>query len=483
MYVQQLRITNTKLIKGLEIDFRRRDGSLRPWTILVGENGTCKTTVLQMLALAAVGPEKANQLAPSLIATLAERGGSAQPEAERGSAAQSEAERGGSAQPNGPTTSAVFRHLMKTDRKLGSPWRVHWPGLIGGERRPGVRSWVEAGRNESVFRGSSEYTRLDDEEPDWQLGVNASDPWRQIRAISKSTDVPSGGWFCAGYGVGRNLPVPNETSFRGDPLLDRLSTLFNPTYQLVATDFINRWPAKIGRHYAKLLKKALVKMDVLPNVSGLELRGQGGITSPASLIEAHRFEQKVGNRSVKLPAVALSHGYQSTIAWVADLVGQVMLDAGEYADQVQIEDMRGLVLVDELDLHLHPSWQQSLVRSLKNAFPRLQFVATTHSPLALAGAASDEVFKMELDSDGYVRCTQIEDLAASMTASGVLARYFGVTSVDPRGNFAQQRTRLDFLESLPSRTSTEEAERNEVRLTLKRAGFLQTLPRGSRGER
>lgn len=53
--------------------------------------------------------------------------------------------------------------------------------------------------------------------------------------------------------------------------------------------------------------------------------------------------------------------------------------------------MEGLVLIDELDLHLHPVWQQGLIAGLKHTFPRLQFVATTHSPLLLSGL-EDELY-------------------------------------------------------------------------------------------
>lgn len=49
------------------------------------------------------------------------------------------------------------------------------------------------------------------------------------------------------------------------------------------------------------------------------------------------------------------------------------------------------MLIDELDLHLHPVWQQGLIAGLKHTFPRLQFVATTHSPLLLSGL-EDELY-------------------------------------------------------------------------------------------
>lgn len=67
MYLRKLRVRNIKLLRDVELDFTR-DGEPRLWTVLIGENGLCKTALLQAIALAASGPDRANQLAdvPSL---------------------------------------------------------------------------------------------------------------------------------------------------------------------------------------------------------------------------------------------------------------------------------------------------------------------------------------------------------------------------------------------------------------------------------
>ena len=75
-------------------------------------------------------------------------------------------------------------------------------------------------------------------------------------------------------------------------------------------------------------------------------------------------------------------------AWLTDLIGHVILEAK--AD-VQPEEMEGLALIDELDLFLHPEWQNGLIPALRRIFPRMQFIATTHSPLLLSHLRRDEV--------------------------------------------------------------------------------------------
>lgn len=63
----------------------------------------------------------------------------------------------------------------------------------------------------------------------------------------------------------------------------------------------------------------------------------------------------------------------------------------------QTTDMEGLVLLDEIDLYLHPAWQATFVTALRRVFPKMQFVATTHSPVILAGLAPHEIVRLEAD--------------------------------------------------------------------------------------
>jgi DNA repair exonuclease SbcCD ATPase subunit len=73
MYIRKIRVRNLKLLRDVEIDFVREGGSPRPFTMLVGENGLCKTTLLQAIALAASGADRANQLAE--VASYKDLGG------------------------------------------------------------------------------------------------------------------------------------------------------------------------------------------------------------------------------------------------------------------------------------------------------------------------------------------------------------------------------------------------------------------------
>jgi predicted ATP-binding protein involved in virulence len=82
---------------------------------------------------------------------------------------------------------------------------------------------------------------------------------------------------------------------------------------------------------------------------------------------------------------SLSDGYQSVIALASDIL-EVML---RYYDEVK--DSEGIVLIDEINVHLHPRWKVEIVNLLRDVFPRVQFLVTTHDPLCLMGSRPGEV--------------------------------------------------------------------------------------------
>jgi hypothetical protein len=157
-----------------------------------------------------------------------------------------------------------------------------------------------------------------------------------------------------------------------------------------------------------MLERVLIGTGILPDeVKRLELRGRGGVTVPADIVERERFHQRMGPDEIKVPLVAFAHGLQSTISWVADLLGHVLLEADE---DLEPEEIEGLVLIDEIDLFLHPSWQVNLIAALKKMFRLVQFIVTTHSPAMLSAFEPDEIVRLKVDwneedrtGDGYVK--------------------------------------------------------------------------------
>ncbi len=99
----------------------------------------------------------------------------------------------------------------------------------------------------------------------------------------------------------------------------------------------------------------------------------------------------------KMPAKNLSDGYRGMMAMVADIAFRCVILNPHLGENAALES-KGVVLIDELDLHLHPSWQKRVIYYLKNAFPNIQFIATTHSPLIIASAKAGEVVKIPAEN-------------------------------------------------------------------------------------
>src|SRR5262249_34977805 len=102
--------------------------------------------------------------------------------------------------------------------------------------------------------------------------------------------------------------------------------------------------------------------------------------------------------------VELPDGFRSTIAWLADLCAAWHQSAPpEETAESDPAKIRGIVLLDEIDLHLHPSLQRALIPRLRETLPNVQFIVTTHSPLVLSSFDRAELVVLDRDSKGGIR--------------------------------------------------------------------------------
>lgn len=95
-----------------------------------------------------------------------------------------------------------------------------------------------------------------------------------------------------------------------------------------------------------------------------------------------------------LPIGYLSAGYQSVIWMVLEIAYRMAVLNPNLLDKVT-EKTSGIVLIDELDLHLHPNWQWKIIKALRETFPQIQFIATTHSPIILASCKNERVISID----------------------------------------------------------------------------------------
>jgi len=382
MYIERLQVRNVRLLAEQELSFLREDGKPRLWTVIVGENGLCKSTILQSIALTALGPKLATALAQ---------------DAQRFRNIEAE---------EAAVLTATFRD------PTGEP-------LLSSLA-------IEPGRHDLV--GDTEGAQRLDE----------------VRAYRRP------GWFVAGYGVGRFLAQPGEVALPLDPVVDRVEGLFDWRHKMLGLEFSAAFgKGRLAKRFFNALSRILLTQDeqggaILPGLTSVPWRLE---TASA------RFGLTAGGRKLAIPVHWLSDGYQAMIAWIADLLGQAIMDQGT---AVKTAELEGIVLLDEIDLHLHPTWQRHIVPILKRVFPKLQFVVTTHSPLVLAGFEKEEILMLKL-KDGQV----VQDPAGIepgiLTASEILTNFFEVHHAGRPELVVKERRYLELkgLRSLKPVETTE----------------------------
>ena len=440
MYLTRLRARSCKLLRDLEVSFTSADGSPRMWTVFVGENGLCKTTLLRAIAMTALGRDFSNNLVDDAPAYLDKR----TPDA----TARIDATFGFSREYHGERSYPDARGLHPRGQS---------------DEPPTLASVIEITPPGGAIDGASVFS---DEPPEHALvsdsaGLPGTDVVGEARRKSARL------WFAGGYGVGRVLTRPLASVVGDVPARDRVRSLFDPTHLPIGTGFADHFALTTGegraRAFASCLREALLDRVKLPRIHGIELRDHAGASSTSRLIESHRFTMRFGDSELRLPAVWLSQGYQAVISLVADIIGHVWLEAGR---EVPLDQMEGLVLVDELDLHLHPTWQTTIVDGLKRTFPRMQFVVTTHSPMILAGCAREEVWLLrQSEATGDVTAEPAQVAPALLTAAEMYREFFDLS----RGLASELGLKLQRYVSIasnPLRTDAEDAELTELRAHL-----------------
>lgn len=131
----------------------------------------------------------------------------------------------------------------------------------------------------------------------------------------------------------------------------------------------------------------------------------------------------------KLPLGSLSDGYRSTFQWVLDLIGWLIY-AGRFERD---EDIAGIVLIDELEQHLHPRWQRYIIEQIHRQFPGIQFITSTHTPLVAAGIADIDnamLIALEEDENGATTAQPIDprSLRGQRADQVLTSRAFGLTT-------------------------------------------------------
>lgn len=181
--------------------------------------------------------------------------------------------------------------------------------------------------------------------------------------------------------------------------------------------------------------------------------GQTRTRSVASLSPARpaQFETPDG----QLPLNVLSQGTQSIIQWLAHL----LIGYAEYYDYPKnLDEKPGILIIDEIDAHLHPSWQRRIIPALTNHLPSLQIFCSTHSPLMLAGLKEGQVQLLRRDEQRKVIVSRNESDIIGWSADEILRNFLEVLSPTD----VKTVEHIERLQELRRKDSLSEQELEEL---------------------
>lgn len=415
MYISRVKLENVRGFskpRSVDLTLTRPDGSHAGWTVLAGRNGSGKTSLLRAIALAVGGPDVALKLVQDFRNWI--------------TADQQEA------------SAEVY---VQPDFDLD-----YWPA---DETRPqqfmqGLH-WVRDSKSPKTRNGAQ------------PLLLKESDTY----ATHGPWQANPTGWFCAAYGPFRRLAGGGSETrrFTGAPgSLARMATLFHEDASLaegvewLIDQHLRALEKKPGAEELKQAALEILGYDLLPDhyrVSEIDSDGLWVVSDGA-----------------RFPLQEMSDGYRAITALVVDLLKQL----SESYDGLPLEHLNGspiitspgVVLIDEIDAHLHVTWQQRIAGWLKAHFPNIQFIVTTHSPYVCQAADENGLIRLpgprEKEQPRVVDPDLYRRVVFGSGDDAALSELFGLDS--PYSKQAE-RLRRELVE-LEAKVMTGEADDQQI---------------------
>ncbi|MBU3063124.1 ATP-binding protein [Nocardia sp. NEAU-G5] len=416
------------------LSLAHKDGTVPRWIVVAGRNGAGKSTFLQAIALAIAGPSVARLLAETFQGWIRDGEEHAR---------------------------AAVKLRFGDDDGFGSG------------RKPTFEPWAAMG-----------WERADGPEPTITKAAVGGN-WSPVRG--PWAENPRG-WFTAGYGPFRRLsPAPTEAQ-----------RLMMSPGRPAALASLFREDASLSESIVWLQQIYLRRLEGRPEAQAIEDLVLN-LLDDGLLPEGMRVE-RVDSEGLwvrtpedrHLALASLSDGYRTVAGLVLDLIKQLVsafhtIIFDEDSDGHVRVIHEGVVLIDEIDVHLHIEWQKRIGFWLKDHFPRMQFIVTTHSPFICQAADEGGLIRLSpaWEHDSGAEILTGEDFNRVVNGSvddAVLTDLFGLDSVlsDSARHVRQQLAELEAtaltrelspaqhkdLDTLRAKVPTSQADRALQRLVM-----------------
>ncbi|CAN1209504.1 ATPase AAA-type core domain-containing protein [Tumidithrix helvetica PCC 7403] len=402
-YFLSLEVENILCFKDRRVlNLTDKNGNPAQWTVILGNNGVGKTTLLRCLA----GME--------LREYLLESG-------------------------NSYTYPILIEPYTFTSALM-------WLELLDSSRARIITKLV-SGNNLSEIK-KPERIKLQEHQVDLRIGSGYRSTAQELKGL-----------ICYGYGATRRMGqtslsdgIPSEHT---ESLFSDEVSLINVEEWLLQTDYASK--SASGQTQDRLKKQfndiVEVLKRILPDVEDIHI---------AQVDEDHprpRAEFKTPYGWVRLSSLGL--GYRTMIAWMVDLAVRLFQ---RYPDSEDPLAEPAIVLVDEIDLHLHPKWQRTIMEFLTERFPNTQFIVTAHSPLVVQAAQNANIVLLRREGDRVVIDNNPE-IIQNWRVDQVLTSVFELPSARPAAIEPLLDRRYEIL-SKAHLTEADEAELSQLDLQI-----------------
>lgn len=413
MWIEEFSIENIKCFEKQTLKLVEK-GVPYKWVTFLSENGCGKSTILQSIGILMAGPDGVSSLLPRPAGWLREE-------------------------------DKVGKISIKVHQGLKDP------GEFGDKkvRRVFGYSYHITGDKPLSIRNKGFSAPGIHENPDRALS------WLRQNAFTSKGH----GWFAAGYGAFRRLTRSHQIIV---PTLEPQARHNNFLSQFQEDEplaVFERWMIYLDYRIAK---NGDVKDRNTMNfgIGAIDALLPDGVCYHSISPEGRIIYSVDG---VKVPTISLSDGYRSILALAGDLIWRLLLAFPESENPAH-ED--GVVLIDELDIHLHPLWQRDIPIKLRRVFPNIQFIVTTHSPLVAAGAGEDALTIKIIRDELGTTFHKIEDIHKYSVDKILTTEAFGLVSAySPQTN--EKMEIYTELYSKENKTAEEERSLADLQPEIK----------------
>ena len=387
MYIQRLSIVNLKSISHFDMQFEV--GKEAGWHVILGDNGSGKSSVLRAISIALLGPKRTYGL------------------------------------------NLVLHDWIRKDEKHAD---IALTLITTTGDRKISRGKIESKISISVQIATTSTSGTQAELFELEKGVK-----RGLTLPEKTVWANVGGWFSAAYGPFRRFTGGDETLAVNDGRSLAHLSVFSEQFALSK---ILSWIQALDYEKTKGDSTKVYPIDDVKefiNKSGL--LPHGAVLSKINDKGQPVFED--GNGS-QIDVLNMSDGYRTVLSLAFDLLKQMLsLQSPSQVFKKKDEQIKvivkGVVMIDEVDAHLHPSWQATIGDWFTKFFPEIQFIVTTHSPLICRAALNGSIWTLPEPGDNIQQGGQVKGIDFDrLTKGNVLDAYgtdlFGEnTTQSPKG--------------------------------------------------